>query len=215
MHSIRTQIDTYLQNMLKVQFQISDMIDHKLTKGQLREAFIHRLVLDEFPHLILKHGILCDGTWQSTQGDFLWLTDTARIGHLDVYDLNTCKMFMEIKSCATAAELRAIEKTSELIKEKHRGEEPIHIGMFCYSTTALEQTVLKKMGFSFDRELKSYNIYQSELDQMRHVDFLYSLNISEDPSLSPYFVVRDYMGNCTLYRDNPVIQYFLNFFRNI
>ena len=87
---------------------VSNNISHRLTKGELREKFIRRVVQDEFPNLLLKSGILCEGTWQSTQGDFLWLRDGARIGNLDLYDLKDCLMFMEIKSQATAKELRAI-----------------------------------------------------------------------------------------------------------
>ena len=85
--------------------------------------------------------------------------------------------------------------------------------MFCYSTSAQEHTVLKKFGFQYDNEIQSYGNYQPNLDQMKHVDFLYSLNISDDESGTPYFVVRDYFGNCTLYQNNPVMQYFLNFFK--
>lgn len=213
MDSLRDQIDTYLQDMLKMQFQVSDAINHKLTKGQLREKFIHQMTLDQFPNLILRSGILCLGNWQSTQGDFVWLKDNARIGNTGIYDLNDCRMFMEIKSCATASELRSIETTAITLKDKHSGEISIRVGMFCYSTTAKEKTVLKKFGFSYDSELKSYSVHQSDMDQMKHIDFLYCLNICDDEGSSPYFVVRDCMGDCTLYQNNPVIQYFFNFFR--
>lgn len=213
MASIQTQIDTYLQDMLIMQFHVSNRINHKLTKGELREKFIHQMVLEQFPNLILRSGILCFGDWQSSQGDFLWLKDSARVGPLKIYDLNDCKMFMEVKSCATAPELRAIETTGVILKQKHSDETPISVGMFCYSTSAQARTVLKKFGFQYDNEIQSYSIYQPDLDQMKHVDFLYSLNISDDESETPYFVVRDYLGNCTLYQNNPVMQYFLNFFR--
>lgn len=213
MVSIRSQIDTYLQDMLKAQFQVSSNIEHRLTKGELREKFIHRMVLDEFPQLNLTSGVLFFEDWQSSQADFIWLVENARTGRLHLYDLNECKMFMEIKSRASAEELRAIEETAKGLKERHTDEFPIKVGMFCYSTAALEQTILKKFGFSFDREIQSYSTYQSDIDQMKNVDFLYSLNISDTSSTSPYFVVRDYLGECTLYQNNPVIQYFFNFFK--
>lgn len=208
-----TQVNIYLQEMLKMQFQVSDIINHKPTKGQLREKFIHRMVIEEFPWLRLESGILYCGDWQSTQADFLWLTNTARIGNCKMYNLNECKMFMEIKSCAKAPEFRAINKTAEQLKKRHSTKFPIRVGMFCYSTNATEQTVLKKFGFSYDRELEGYRTYQSHLDQMKNVDFMFSLNMGDDDSLSPYFVIRDYMGECTLYKNNPVIQLFFNLFR--
>ena len=208
------QDDTYLQELLALQYRVSEPITHKPTKGQLREDFIHRMVLDQFPELVLRKGILCSQGWQSTQADFLWLRDKARIGNLNIYDLNDCKLFMEIKSCATATELQAIEDTAALLKAKCSNESSIRIGMFCYSTTAKEQTVLKKLGFLYDKEIQGYSTYQAQLDKMKHVDFLYSLNIQKDDSpTNPYFAIRDYWGNCTLYENNPVIQYFFNFFK--
>lgn len=213
MDSLQKQIDTYLQKLLELQFNVSEPIKHKPTKGKLREDFIHQMVLKEFPKLILKSGILCSQDWQSTQADFLWLKDNARIGNLDSYELNDCKLFMEIKSCATAAELRAIEYTAKLLKTKYSKQSLMRIGMFCYSTKAKEKTVLKKFGFSYDREIEGYDTYQSNFDEMKHVDFLYSLNIGDENSSEPYFVIRDCFGSCTLYKDNPVIRYFFNFFR--
>lgn len=214
MDTIRTQVDTYLQKILELQYRVSEPITHKPTKGELRENFIHRMVLEQFPNLMLKKGILCSQDWQSTQADFLWLKDNARIGNLEIYDLNDCKLFMEIKSCATGPELKAIEDTAELLKAKCSDEHSMRIGMLCYGTTAKQQTVLKKLGFLYDKEIQGYGAYQAHLDKMRHVDFLYSLNIQKnDSSAAPYFVIRDYWGSCTLYKDNPVIQYFLNLFK--
>lgn len=213
MDSIRTQIDTYLQKLLEMQFSASNQITHKLTKGESREKFIRQIVLGEFPKLILKKGLLCSGEWQSTQADFLWLNDNARIGNYDIYDLADCKLFMEVKSCAKASELCAIESTAMELKKRCSSEKQIRVGMFCYSTKAKEKTVLKNFGFLYDRDIKGYVEYKPNLDKMKHVDFLYSLNINCDNSLMPYFVIRDYLGNCTLYKKNPVIQYFFNLFR--
>lgn len=213
--SIREEIDLYLQDILKMQYMVSNNISHRLTKGELREKFIRRLVQEEFPTLLLKSGILCADTWQSTQGDFLWLKDGARVGNLNLYDLDDCRMFMEIKSSATAAELRAIDETANNLKQRYTGESLIKVGMFCYSTSANEKTILRKFGFTYDREIEGYNAYDQSKDRMRNVDFLFSLNISndQDETTLPYLVVRDYSGSCILYKDNPVIRYFLNYFR--
>lgn len=212
MSSIQEQIDTYLQNMIQMQFKVSEPINHKVTKGELREKFIHNMVKEQFPNLTIKSGILCSGNWQSTQGDFLWLNNNARIGNLNVFNLNDCKMFIEIKSCAKTNELQKIENTSKTIKAKCSKEHHVYVGMLCYSTKAKKQTVLKNIGFAYDREIDAFQAYNKELDTMKHVDFLYSLNIETDKA-EPYFVVRDYLGNCTLFQDNPVIQYFFNFFK--
>lgn len=213
--TIRDEVDLYIQEVLKMQYMVSNNISHRLTKGELREKFIRRMVQDEFPNLLLKSGILCEGTWQSTQGDFLWLRDGARIGNLDLYDLKDCLMFMEIKSQATAKELRAINDTAKNLKQRYTGDFPIKVGMFCYGTVANAKTILRKFGFTYDKEIDGYNAYAKSKDVMPNVDFIFSLNIVDDPDelTSAYLVARDFSGNCSLYIDNPVIRYFFNYFR--
>lgn len=213
--TIRDEVDLYIQEVLKMQYMVSNNISHRLTKGELREKFIRRVVQDEFPNLLLKSGILCEGTWQSTQGDFLWLRDGARIGNLDLYDLKDCLMFMEIKSQATAKELRAINDTAKNLKQRYTGDFPIKVGMFCYATVANAKTILRKFGFTYDKEIDGYNAYAKSKDVMPNVDFIFSLNIVDDPDelTSAYLVARDFSGNCNLYIDNPVIRYFFNYFR--
>ena len=213
--TIRDEVDLYIQEVLKMQYMVSNNISHRLTKGELREKFIRRVVQDEFPNLLLKSGILCEGTWQSTEGDFLWLRDGARIGNLDLYDLKDCLMFMEIKSQATAKELRAINDTAKNLKQRYTGDFPIKVGMFCYGTVANAKTILRKFGFTYDKEIDGYNAYAKSKDVMPNVDFIFSLNIVDDPDelTSAYLVARDFSGNCNLYIDNPVIRYFFNYFR--
>lgn len=213
--TIRDEVDLYIQEVLKMQYMVSNNISHRLTKGELREKFIRRVVQDEFPNLLLKSGILCEGTWQSTQGDFLWLRDGARIGNLDLYDLKDCLMFMEIKSQATAKELRAINDTAKNLKQRYTGDFPIKVGMFCYGTVANAKTILRKFGFTYDKEIDGYNAYAKSKDVMQNVDFIFNLNIVDDPDelTSAYLVARDFSGNCSLYIDNPVIRYFFNYFR--
>lgn len=213
--TIRDEVDLYIQEVLKMQYMVSNNISHRLTKGELREKFIRRVVQDEFPNLLLKSGILCEGTWQSTQGDFLWLRDGARIGNLDLYDLKDCLMFMEIKSQATAKELRAINDTAKNLKQRYTGDFPIKVGMFYYGTVANAKTILRKFGFTYDKEIDGYNAYAKSKDVMPNVDFIFSLNIVDDPDelTSAYLVARDFSGNCNLYIDNPVIRYFFNYFR--
>lgn len=214
MPTLREQIDTYLQEMLKMQYIVSKDISHSLTKGELRERFVKRMVEAEFQGIILKSGILCAGDWQSTQADFLWLRNRARIGRIPVFDLEDCRMFMEIKSCATAAEIKAINTTALDLKERYSEDEPLSVGMFCYRTVAKERTILKKFGFIYDRDIESYT-YSAEDDDMPGVDFLFSLNIAEEAETNtwPYLIARDRSGGCTLYKDNPVIKYFLNYFQ--
>ncbi|MBQ8860664.1 MAG: hypothetical protein IJ015_04970 [Ruminococcus sp.] len=216
MPNLKQEMDLYLQELLKLQFKASKGISHNVTKGTLREKFIKQTVLGQYPKLLLKSGILIDEEWQSSQVDFIWLYDNARVGNFNLYEINDCKMFMEIKSKATHAEMLQLNQVAEEIHRRAKVQNQnnrIIVGMFCYSTDALSKTVLKKFGFKYDKDLQGFESYNSQKDIFKEIDFIISLNISDDGNSSPYMVARDLYGNCTLYVDNPVIQYFLNYFK--
>ena len=218
MANLRNEMDLYLQEMLALQYKASDGITNKPTKGSLREEFIKKLVLDDHPRLFLKTGILIDDEWQSTQGDFIWLKRDGRIGNMSVYELHDCNLFMEIKSSAKHSEFMDLNTVSEEIHRRAIEKNPEHhilTGMFCYSTEASEKTVLRKFGFKYDKELQGYLNYDAEKDIFKEIDFLVSLNISEDNEASPYMVKRDFFGNCVLYNNNPIINNFFNYFKSI
>ena len=164
MANLRNEIDSYLQNLLALQFKASSGISHNLTKGELREKFVKQVVNSQYPNVQLKSGILTHDDWQSSQGDFIWLKANARV----------------------------------------------LVGMFCYATDATDKTVLKKFGFQYDKDLQGYCAYDATKDIFKEINFLYSLNIGEDGTPSPYIVIRDIFGNCSLYNANPVIA---NFFK--
>ena len=45
--NLRNDIDNYNEKMLKLQFEVSEDINHKLTKGELREKFLKRFFTEE------------------------------------------------------------------------------------------------------------------------------------------------------------------------
>ena len=52
---LRTQIDTYNEKMLKLQFEASNDIEHKGTKGELREKVLKRFFESELKELNIKN----------------------------------------------------------------------------------------------------------------------------------------------------------------
>ena len=140
----------------------------------------------------------------------------ARVGNLPVYELSDCKLFMEIKSDAKHSEMVALNTIAgEIHRRSHEIDENarVIVGMFCYSTEASEKTVLKKFGFRYDNDFQGYCAYDASKDIFKEINFLFSLNITEDGALSPYIVIRDIFGGCSLYNANPIITNFFNFFR--
>lgn len=179
---------------------------------ELREEFLKQIVTQEFREVRIYKGILISDDWQSTEGDFLWLKSGARSSNMKIYELNDCRMFMEIKSHTTATELKAINSVAYNMKQRYNGNGELLVGMFCYSTAATEKTILKKFGFKYDKDLMAYSTYNNHLDIMENVDFLFSLNITEDGLSSPYFITRDISKECVLYQGGPVIRHFFNYF---
>lgn len=216
MANLRNEIDLYLQNLLALQFTASKNISHALTKGELREDFVKQVVLSQYPKLLLASGILIDGEWQSTQGDFIWLKENARMGNFNFYELGDCNLFMEIKSAATHGELVHLNDIAEEIHTRAKAIDEnsrIIVGMFCYTTEATDKTILKKFGFKYDNELEGYSAYDPSKDVFKNIDFIISLNISEDGTPTPYMVIRDIYGACVLYNNNPVINNLFNYFK--
>lgn len=216
MANLRNEIDLYIQELLSLQFKASKNISHNLTKGELREKFVKQVVMSQYPNLSLKSGILIDGEWQSTQGDFIWLKENARVGNFNFYELRDCNMFMEIKSNATHKEIVHLNNIANEIHTRAKAiaeDSRIIVGMFCYTTSATYKTVLKKFGFKYDKELDGFNLYDSIKDVFKNIDFIISLNISEDGVSTPYMVIRDIYGSCVLYNNNPIIGNYLNYFK--
>lgn len=208
---LRTDIDNYNEKMLKLQFEASENIEHRLTKGELREKFLKRFFSEELEGLNIKNGILVVGDWQSSQGDFIVLKKDARIGNMEVYDAEDCQLFMEIKSRATKAEFDELQLHAQEIKSKN---DSIIVGMFSYATKAKRKTVISKYGFEYDEEIDMFGAYDSHLDQYPDVDFYYNLNIDyEKEGEAPYCIIKNADGEKILFLQPPVIGNLINIFR--
>ena len=209
---LRKEIDLYLEALLKLQFNASKGISHNPTKGNLREKFIKRILLEKFPKIIIEKGVLTKGTWESSEMDFLFLQ--CQKDEMDVYDLCDCKLLMEIKSNLETRELTALNNTAKIIKDNCVDTHQIVVGMFCYSSTIKDKTIIKNFGYSYDKELDAYEPYKSALDLFTNIDFLFSLNINNDEETSPYFIARNNGAETVLHIENPVIDFLFRYFKS-
>ena len=220
---IRKSIDSYNENILKLQFQASEPIEHALTKGELREKFLKRFFADELVELNIKNGILIQGEWQSSQGDFLILKKDARVGSMDLYDANDCQLFMEVKSKVTKSEFIALQEHAKILKEKNSS---MLVGMFSYSSEAKRETIFKQFGFAYDKTIKMFEDYDVKLDIYPDIDFYYNLNAERDEFHFidtgdindkgieySYFLVKDTNGERVYFLQPPVIENLINVFK--
>jgi hypothetical protein len=206
----RKETDTYLEKLLALQHEASAWISHKPTKGELREKFLIQVILNEFPKLKrqLERGVVEEKVGSHRQNDIIWIKSTGRVGQLAFFDLADCNMIIEVKSIATASDMRKLEESSSLYKDARQ----LKTGIFCYSTDASRETVIKKFGFQYDKELDLFSAYNPNKDLFPSVDFIFSLDIAPKES-KPYFIIKGNDKTNTLFLESPVITYFLNLFR--
>ncbi|MCL2638322.1 MAG: hypothetical protein FWD48_08110 [Oscillospiraceae bacterium] len=202
--------DIYLEKLLTLQYEASDFITHNLTKGTLREKFLIQVIVGEFPRLkdYLQSGVVEQKRGNHRQLDMIWLKQEGRVGQTSYYDLQDCEYITEIKSKATASEIKKLEESAVCYKAIC----PIKVGMFCYATEANQKTVLKKFGFLHDRDIEAFSAYDESKDICKNIDFFFSLDINAEDS-RPYFVMRDSLGKNSLFLNSPVITHYLNLFR--
>ena len=208
---LRTQIDTYNEKMLKLQFEASEGIEHKLTKGELREQFLKKFFREELTTLEIRDGILAQGDWQSSQADFLVLKKDARVGNMSVYDASDCQLFMEVKSRAVASELILLDKHAKELKDKN---EDIIVGMFSYASRAKRKTIISSFGFPYDKDMDLFDEYDESGDKYPSIDFYYNLNADyEGDGEYAYCIIKNTDGQKTLFLKTPVIGDLVNIFK--
>ena len=118
---------------------------------------------------------------------------------------------MEIKSTAQKEEIIYLNQYSKEIKSRCK-DNKVKSGMFCYCTQTDRKTVLKDFGFKYDRTLKAFKPYNKSQDIFPYIDFLFGLDL-QNPSRHPYLVIRDFYGENTLFLKEPVIDFFLDLFK--
>lgn len=209
--NVKQQISIYLQKLLAAQYKVSANIEHRPTKGELREVFIKNIICKEFRERCFYRGILEFDHWQSPEIDFIWLKNNARVGTFHVFNGTDCKLFMEIKSRAKKEEIEYLNQYSQKIKE-HCLENSVKAGMFAYSTSVSRNSILKDFGFIYDKTLKGFEQYNGNKDRFPYIDFVFGLDLQNNKPRA-YLMVRDYYGKMTLILKEPVIDYFLDLFK--
>lgn len=212
--TLREQVDLYYQNLLKLQFEASDDISHNPTKGSMREEFIKGLIEGSFPQIKLGKGLLTKGKWQSTQIDLLKFKPNARadtIGGQNLVEIDDCMIVMEIKSNGRTKELQEFEEVAKKVKEFSPS---VTCGVFCYNIDLMPQTLLERFGFKYEKLPLDFYIQSGLPIQYPHIDFVFTLEAKKD-DVEQYLIIKNIDGEFDIVKNNPVIKYFLNIFKDI
>ena len=104
-----TEYYHYTERLLSVQYDVSEMIKHSLTRGEVREYFLKDVIEKTFNNsLELQRGILDIGEEYDSQIDLAILrekTISPKIGDKTLIDPENCLMILEVKSNAKGKEM--------------------------------------------------------------------------------------------------------------
>ncbi|MCS3796561.1 DUF6602 domain-containing protein [Niastella sp. OAS944] len=173
------QYHNYSQNLLLAQYEVSEIIRHNLTRGEVREDFIIQYLTKTITNCqsYLKRGFINLGQdQQSGQADILLIkrhAETIDLGNRGNVIVNPedCLMVMEVKSTLTGPYLNDFNTEAQLIKNANSN---IVCGMFAYKAELEKQTIMLRCGHDYNVETDTY--FDSDKDPLPtwypYIDFV-------------------------------------------
>lgn len=155
------QYHHYSQNLLLAQHEVSEIIKHTLTRGEVREDFIIQYLTKSIQNCqaFLKRGFINLGEVdQSGQADLLLVKEFAEIIDLGnrgnvIVNPEDCLMMVEVKSTLTGTYLNELNVEAQRIKAANSN---IVCGMFAYKSELEKKTIMKRCGHDYNSETKTY-----------------------------------------------------------
>ncbi len=190
----------YCQQLLIAQYKISEIISHKLTRGEMREDFLIEILKNKFsPAPCFYKGMLTDNSIQSNQIDILLSqhnVEVSKLGTQIFIHPKDCLMVIEVKSNATGRDLKKFNKNIKKIHRMNSDTYPL-CGMFCYNVNLTKKTILKRFGFDYDKETDTF--FQSgRLPLYNELDFFISIQkekeiyLRKDTDQDKFIVASNY-----------------------
>jgi hypothetical protein len=151
------QYHSYSQNLLLAQHEVSEIIKHDLTRGEVREDFIIEYLSKTIQnaHEHLKRGFINLGQdGQSGQADILLIkkfAETINFGIRGNVIVNPedCLMVIEVKSTLTGTYLNDFNTEASAIKNANPN---IVCGLLAYTADIEKKTIMKRCGHDYNNE---------------------------------------------------------------
>lgn len=211
----------YYESLLRLQYQISEEVQQMLPRGTIREEFLKEILLKKRASLQIKKGIIYLGKKQSNECDLIFHNTEAVITSLGeqlFIHPKDCNLVLEVKSNSTTDDLKKSNKNFGLVKSLDSDHKPL-CGVFCYNVDLEKKTVLERFGYSYDKELDSWQ-EDLRLELLYpNIDFIIciaSLSSDEDCTEEQFFLRRDEQtGRYLNYLDFPIIKNFFTIIENL
>ena len=153
------EFDQYSENMLMAQYDISEIISHELMKGEIREDFLISILEScSEPKPTLVKGTLSDGSNDAGQLDILLCRPHSflrKLGSQCFVSKEDALCVIEVKGNCTGTDLKKATHKAILIRDLQGERAPLY-GIVCYKVALELKTIMKRFGFSFDSENKTY-----------------------------------------------------------
>ncbi|XLQ20178.1 MAG: DUF6602 domain-containing protein [Candidatus Moraniibacteriota bacterium] len=193
--------DEYIQNLLIAQYEVSETIEHKLTRGEVREDFLKEVIIKRLPRYRAINGVIVDENGkQSPQCDCILLdanAPTRKIGNQEIVDIRDVLFVIEIKSNATGGDLKKYDKDIARIKGMKHVNDKMKFILFAYKVDLKHKTVLKRFHWEIDNSTGVIYYLKDEnggKEEYSNIDILLSLDrtcdLREKPDESKEFLMR-------------------------
>jgi hypothetical protein len=155
------QYHNYSQNLLLAQHDVSEIIEHNLTRGEVREDFIIQYLTKTIQNCEdhIKRGFInLPDEDQGGQSDILLIRKFAEIIDLGIrgnviVNPEDCLMTVEVKSTLTGTFLNDFNLEASRIKG---GNPNIICGMFAYKSDLQKRTIMHRCGYDYNAETDTY-----------------------------------------------------------
>ncbi|KNF09943.1 hypothetical protein CLPU_1c01080 [Gottschalkia purinilytica] len=213
------EFDEYIERLLLLQFEASEIINHNLTRGEIREDFLKEQVKKQFEHFHYHKGVICHNKYESDQIDVIVTQNTTRcrrLGEHSIVDIKDVEMIIEVKTCAKTSDFRKLNALAKELKELDSQYVP-KVGMFCYSYEIKERNLLKKFSYRFDEDIQGYELDEKLYKEYEYIDFVLAMDKDKEKlgENKDFFIIKDITGDFMLFKDKPVSKYFFNLFSHI
>lgn len=203
------EINNYDEMMLRLQFEISEIFSHQLTKGEAREDFLKEYMMKKAQSIKIVKGSIFHNDSQSTQLDIIICDQNSVLntyGNQTLIDADYCKTIVEVKSRLKKEYLNDLAQVSYKIKKMNSKTK---IGIFSYCLGQSRNSIIKHFGYIYDKDLDMYEYDDTCIsNEYKMIDFIVCIDEVDE------FVIIKENEEFRLCRDKPVIKYLWPLIKN-
>ncbi len=211
----------YYEDLLRVQYRVSEFVQQHLPRGTIREDFLRDMVLKRKESLRGRKGIVAKNGTQSGECDLIFHEISATImpiGDQIMIEPRHCKLVLEVKSNASGNDIKKTNENFEKIKTLDSDAKP-RCGLFCYNTALKKKTILNRFGWTYDKDLESWKENTTIGLEYPHIDFIVCIACLEEDEeciKKQFFLIKDSeSGRYVLRSEYPIIKNFFGVTDNL